>query len=72
MSDPGDEHMEPPPVPVVRDPIRELLEQWDLKRKPGEPSHEMDYWPMMFMVRAESMRDCCQACALDANGEDGS
>lgn len=33
--------------------------------------HLVDVDVMDFLVYAEGMRDCCDACAREANGEDG-
>lgn len=59
--DPGDEHRDPPPAP--RDEMAELLADC------GER-----LTPFMFdaICRAEIMRSCCAACALEICGEDGS
>jgi hypothetical protein len=62
MSDPGDEHVDVPPPPI--DKITQLLEEFD------DPAlAEGAFWAI---ADAEALRSCCRACALEANGEDGS
>ncbi len=60
--DPGDEHVERPPPP--RDEISVLLEA------SGAECINADLF--YFISLAECLRYCCAACALAANGEDGS
>lgn len=65
--DPGDEHVDAPPTP--RDPVLALLDEWAAE---GDPIPEYDRDVYDFIDLAESMRMCCRACTLEANGEDGS
>lgn len=62
MNDPGDEHVDPPPV--VLDPIEAFLAELDPPTVP--------YETMQMIMLAESYRDCCAECAREVNGEDGS
>jgi hypothetical protein len=61
--DQGDEHVDVPPPPL--DEMTRLLIEWS---DPPTVSYEV----MQFIMLAEAYRDCCRACALEVNGEDGS
>lgn len=72
MSDPGDEHVDASPVPV--DPISALLAEWEAEDIAAGRSSNICASRALFdfIGQAECMRYCCAACALEANGEDGS
>lgn len=63
--DPGDEHVDPPLRQRTAQEIafEELLATCTVEL----PEHL--FWAI---ADAEAMRSCCKACALEANGEDGS
>lgn len=63
MNDPGDEHVDAPPTPI--DEMTRLLIEWS---DPPSCSYEC----FRFIMLAEAYRDCCEQCALEVNGEDGS
>lgn len=66
--DVGDEDDARPPAPAPHDPIRDLIDEGIADGS----ILQVDYDVFWFMSYAESMRDCCRTCALEANGEDGS
>ncbi len=73
VTDPGDEHHDAPPQP--RPTIDVMLEEWEAEdiaagRNPRANEVSRDLFD--FLVMACYMRECCAACALEANGEDGS